>query len=45
MPLVEAAVNFAFTSIELNHPDRVPATVALMEEDGHSLRLTDMFAR
>jgi hypothetical protein len=44
-PPIQAAVNFAFTPIELNHPDPVGVTVVLMEEDGYTMRLTEAFAR
>ncbi|MFI1869958.1 hypothetical protein [Streptomyces jumonjinensis] len=45
VPPIQAAVNFAFTAIELNHPDPFGVTVVLMEEDGYSVRLTEAFAR
>ncbi|MFF3784140.1 hypothetical protein [Streptomyces sp. NPDC001933] len=45
MPSIQAAVEFAFTPFELNHPDPFGATVALMEEGGYSVHLTDAFAR
>ncbi len=44
-PPVQAAVNFAFTPLELNHPDPLGVTVVRMEEDGYSVRLTEAFAR
>lgn len=42
---VQAAVNFSFTPIELDHPDPFGVAVMLMEEDGYSVRLTEAFAR
>ncbi|MFE2498813.1 hypothetical protein [Streptomyces scopuliridis] len=50
VPPIQAAVNFAFTSIEftpieLDHPDPFGVTVSLMEEDGYSVRLTEAFTR
>ncbi|MFE9007431.1 hypothetical protein ACFYOY_35830 [Streptomyces sp. NPDC007875] len=45
VPPIQAAVNFAFTPIELNHPDPFGATVVLMEEDGYRVRLAEAFAR
>lgn len=45
VPPIQAAVNFAFTPIELNHPDPFGATVVLMDKDGYSVRLTEAFAR
>ncbi|MFI9080976.1 hypothetical protein ACIGW8_31660 [Streptomyces sioyaensis] len=45
VPPIQAAVNFAFTPLELNHPDPFGATVVLMEEDGYRVRLTEAFAR
>lgn len=45
VPPIQAAVNFAFTPIELDHPDPFGVTVVLMEEDGYSVRLTEAFAR
>ncbi|MEU0957202.1 hypothetical protein ABZ353_33485 [Streptomyces niveus] len=45
VPPVQAAVNFAFTPIQLDHPDPFGVTVVLMEEDGYTVRLTEAFAR
>lgn len=45
VPPIQAAVDFAFIPIELNHPDPFGVTVVLMEEDGYSVRLTEAFAR
>jgi hypothetical protein len=45
VPPIQAAVNFAFTPIELNHPDPFGVTVVLMEEGGYTVRLTEAFAR
>jgi hypothetical protein len=44
VPPVQAAVDYAFTPIELDHPSPFGVTVVLMEEDGYSLRLTEAFA-
>ncbi|MET7490118.1 hypothetical protein [Streptomyces sp. NPDC005538] len=41
---VRAAVDYAFTPIELDHPSPFGVTVVLMEEDGYVLRLTEAFA-
>ncbi|WP_369242275.1 hypothetical protein AB5J56_44875 [Streptomyces sp. R21] len=43
-PPVKAAVDFAFTPIELDHPSPFGVTVVLMEEDGYEVRLTEAFA-
>ncbi|MFD3841502.1 hypothetical protein ACFWWC_35405 [Streptomyces sp. NPDC058642] len=43
VPPIQAAVNYAFTPIELNHPDPFGVTVVLMEEDGYRVRLTEAF--
>ncbi|MEU2739576.1 hypothetical protein ABZ656_30500 [Streptomyces sp. NPDC007095] len=45
VPPIQAAVNFSFTPIELDHPDPFGVTVVVMEEDGYSVRLTEAFAR
>ncbi|MFJ8164185.1 hypothetical protein ACIRBY_25120 [Streptomyces sp. NPDC096136] len=45
VPPIQAAVNCAFTPIELNHPDPFGVTVVLMEEDGYRISLTEAFAR
>jgi hypothetical protein len=45
VPPIQAAVNFSFTPIELNHPDPFGVTVVLMEEDGYRISLTEAFAR
>jgi hypothetical protein len=44
-PPIQTAVNFAFTPIELDHPDPFGVTVVLMEEDGYRVRLTESFDR
>ncbi|WP_043666673.1 hypothetical protein [Streptomyces xylophagus] len=44
MPPVQAAVDYAFTPLELDHPSPFGVTVVLMEEDGYKLRLTEAFA-
>ncbi|WP_223734760.1 hypothetical protein [Streptomyces purpurogeneiscleroticus] len=45
VPPIQAAVNFACTPMELDHPAPFGVTVVLMEEDGYSVRLTEAFAR
>ncbi|MFJ9098110.1 hypothetical protein ACIRJM_06390 [Streptomyces sp. NPDC102405] len=45
MPPIQAAVNYSFTPIELDHPDPFGVTVVLMEEDGYRVRLTEVFDR
>ncbi|MFJ7966591.1 hypothetical protein [Streptomyces sp. NPDC096324] len=44
-PPVKAAVEYAFTPMELDHPNPFGVTVVLMEEDGYTVRLTDVFDR
>ncbi|WP_033329770.1 hypothetical protein [Streptomyces yerevanensis] len=44
-PPIQAAVNYSFTPLELDHPSPFGVTVVLMEEDGYSVRLTETFAR
>ncbi|MEU4169187.1 hypothetical protein AB0F46_20225 [Streptomyces sp. NPDC026665] len=44
-PPVRAAVDYAFTPMELDHPNPFGVTVVLMEEDGYTVRLTDVFDR
>ncbi|WP_406130313.1 hypothetical protein [Streptomyces sp. NBC_00989] len=44
VPPVQAAVDYAFTPLELDHPSPFGVTVVLMEEDGYNLRLTEAFA-
>lgn len=44
VPPIQAAVNFAFTPLKLNHPNPFGVTVVLMEEDGYRVRLTEAFA-
>jgi hypothetical protein len=45
VPPIQAAVNFSFTPIELDHPDPFGTTVVLMEEDGYRISLTEAFGR
>ncbi|GAA2955150.1 hypothetical protein GCM10020227_22820 [Streptomyces flavovirens] len=45
VPPIQTAVNYAFPPIGLDHPDPFGATVVLMEEDGYSVRLAEVFAR
>ncbi|MFJ6393909.1 hypothetical protein ACIQJT_40760 [Streptomyces sp. NPDC091972] len=45
VPPVQAAVNYSFTPIELDHPDPFGVTVVLMEEDGYRVRLSEAFDR
>ncbi|MET7986855.1 hypothetical protein [Streptomyces sp. NPDC005281] len=42
-PPVKAAVDYAFTPMDLDHPNPFGVTVVLMEEDGYTVRLTDAF--
>ncbi|MGW3291525.1 hypothetical protein ACWDR3_43555 [Streptomyces sp. NPDC001002] len=44
VPPIQAAVNFSFTPLELDHPSPFGVTVVLMEEDGYRVRLTETFA-
>ena len=44
VPPVQAAVDYAFTPLDLDHPSPFGVTVVLMEEDGYNLRLTESFA-
>ncbi|MFJ6893404.1 hypothetical protein [Streptomyces hokutonensis] len=44
VPPVQAAVDYAFTPLDLDHPSPFGVTVVLMEEDGYNLRLTEAFA-
>lgn len=45
VPPIQAAVDFSFTPLELDHPSPFGVTVVLMEEDGYRVRLTEAFAR
>ncbi|MEV1070038.1 hypothetical protein [Streptomyces sp. NPDC050263] len=45
VPPIQAAVNFSFTPIELDHPDPFGVTVVLMEVGGYRISLTEAFAR
>ena len=38
-------MDYAFTTIELDHPDPFGATGVLMEEDGYRVGLTEAFGR
>ncbi|WP_328551673.1 hypothetical protein [Streptomyces sp. NBC_00358] len=42
-PPVQAAVDYAFTPMDLDHPNPFGVTVVLMEEDGYTVRLSDGF--
>nr|WP_206327794.1 hypothetical protein [Streptomyces sp. S3(2020)] len=44
VPPIQAAVDFSFTPLELDHPSPFGVTVVLMEEDGYRVRLTEAFA-
>ncbi|TQF07936.1 hypothetical protein E6W39_00945 [Kitasatospora acidiphila] len=44
VPPIQAAVEFSFTPLQLNHPDPFAATAAYMESEGYSVRLTEAFA-
>ncbi|MFJ4783991.1 hypothetical protein [Streptomyces sp. NPDC088794] len=44
VPPIQAAVNFSFIPLELDHPSPFGVTVVLMEEDGYRVRLTEAFA-
>ncbi|MFJ3671472.1 hypothetical protein ACIPSE_33920 [Streptomyces sp. NPDC090106] len=41
---IQAAVNYSFVPLELDHPSPFGVTVVLMEEDGYRVRLTEAFA-
>ncbi|MEU9413070.1 hypothetical protein AB0E08_46260 [Streptomyces sp. NPDC048281] len=45
VPPIQAAVDYSFTPIELDHPNPFGVTVLLMEEDGYRVRLAEAFAR
>ncbi|MFJ5680227.1 hypothetical protein [Streptomyces sp. NPDC093097] len=45
VPPIQAAVNFSFAPIELDHPDPFGVIVVLMEENGYRISLTEAFAR
>ncbi|WP_258056180.1 hypothetical protein [Streptomyces sp. Ru62] len=45
LPPIQAAVDFSFTPLELDHPNPFGVTVVLIEEDGYPVRLTEAFAR
>jgi hypothetical protein len=45
VPPIQAAVDYSFIPLELDHPSPFGVTVVLMEEDGYSVRLTEAFAR
>lgn len=44
VPPVQAAVDYSFIPLELDHPSPFGVTVVLMEEDGYNVRLTEAFA-
>ncbi|MER5697571.1 hypothetical protein ACWDBO_39500 [Streptomyces mirabilis] len=41
---VQAAVDYSFIPLELDHPSPFGVTVVLMEEDGYNVRLNEAFA-
>ncbi|NUO40845.1 MAG: hypothetical protein HOV82_02290 [Streptomyces sp.] len=43
-PPIQAAVDFSFIPIEIDHPSPFGVTVVLMEEDGYRVSLTEAFA-
>ncbi|AZP22777.1 hypothetical protein EJC51_46095 [Streptomyces aquilus] len=45
VPPIQAAVNYSFTPIDIDHPDPFGVTVVLMEEDGYRVSLTEAFTR
>jgi hypothetical protein len=45
VPPIQAAVDYSFTPIEIDHPDPFGVTVVLMEEDGYRVRLAETFDR
>ncbi|MFE9987994.1 hypothetical protein ACFYRK_14175 [Streptomyces sp. NPDC005381] len=42
---VRAAVDYAFTPMDMDHPNPFGVTVVLMEEDGYTVRLTESLDR
>ncbi|MCX4573003.1 hypothetical protein OHB41_07365 [Streptomyces sp. NBC_01571] len=40
-PPIQAAVDFSFVPMEMDHPNPFGVTVVLMEEDGYKVRLTE----
>ncbi|MFF1516327.1 hypothetical protein [Streptomyces sp. NPDC058305] len=42
---VRAAVDYAFTPMDMDHPNPFGVTVVLMEEDGYTVRLTKSLDR
>ena len=44
VPPIQAAVDFSFIPIEIDHPSPFGVTVVLMEEDGYRVSLTEAFA-
>jgi hypothetical protein len=44
-PPIQAAVNYSFIPLELDHPSPFGVTVVLMEDDGYTVHLTEAFAR
>ncbi|MFH9663440.1 hypothetical protein ACH4NF_34850 [Streptomyces sp. NPDC017248] len=45
VPPIQAAVNFSFTPIELDHPDPFGVTVVLTEKDGYRISLNETCVR
>ncbi|MFI1720348.1 hypothetical protein [Streptomyces sp. NPDC020489] len=43
VPPIQAAVNYSFIPIEIDHPSPFGVTVVLMEEDGYRVSLTEAF--
>ncbi|WP_406440331.1 hypothetical protein OHB14_15945 [Streptomyces sp. NBC_01613] len=41
---IQAAVNYSFIPMDMDHPNPFGVTVVLMEEDGYKVRLTETFA-
>lgn len=42
-PPVQAAVDYSFIPMDMDHPNPFGVTVVLMEEDGYKVRLTEAF--
>ncbi|MEU0949483.1 hypothetical protein ABZ379_43490 [Streptomyces canus] len=43
-PPIQAAVDYSFIPLEIDHPSPFGVTVVLMEEDGYRISLTEAFA-
>ena len=41
VPPIQAAVNYSFIPLDIDHPSPFGVTVVLMEEDGYTIHLTD----